>query len=178
MAEFARGAEKRILHRFFRGTENVADSPQFQSLIMLHFKNNALARRQALHGGGETRFDFFSNEGPFRVQRGTLLTLALEEVRNALLVEARAQFRSLIFGTRLAASEVVQTNVGNDAVEPGVKAALEAESVEIAVNLEECFLVNVPGVLGALHEIQRQTEHVAVVAAHQFLESCTAACLR
>ena len=73
---------------------------------------------------------------------------------------------------------MVQANVGNDAVEPGVKAALKAESVEIAVDLKEGFLIYVPGVLGPLHQVQRQAQHVPVEAAHQFLESRAAARLR
>src|SRR6266571_6005128 len=105
MAEFACGAEKRILHCFFRRPENVTDGPQLQALIVLHFKNNALARRQALHGAGEARFDFFSTESALGVERRALLPLALEKVGYALLVEARAQFRSLVFRARLAAAQ-------------------------------------------------------------------------
>src|SRR5207302_5737571 len=88
------------------------------------------------------------------------------------------QLGRLVFGARLSAAQVVQANVGDDAVEPGIKAALEAEAVEIAVNLEEGFLVNVPGVLWPLHEVQRQAQDVPVEPAHQFLESRAAARLR
>ncbi len=104
-----------------------------------------------------------------------MFTLALEEIGNAFLLVAGVQFRRLVFGTCLAAAQVVQTNVGNDAIQPGIEAAFETETVEIAVNLEERFLVDVPGVFGALHQIERQPQHVTVVAAHQFLESRAAA---
>src|SRR5205807_860829 len=100
------------------------------------------------------------------------------EISDAFLVNSRIQLRRLVFGAGLAAAQVVQANVGNDAVEPGVKAALKAESVEIAVDLKEGFLIYVPGVLGPLHQVQRQAQHVPVEAAHQFLESRAAARLR
>src|SRR5216684_4216288 len=178
MAEFARGAEKRIFHGFFRRAENVADGPQLQALIVLHFKNNAFARRQALHRRGDARLDFLADKRALRVLRRAMLALALEEIGNAFFVEARIQLGWLVFGARLAAAQVIQADVGDDAVEPGIEAALEAETVEIAVDLEEGLLVDVPGVLGALHQVQRQAQDVPVEAAHQFLESRTAARLR
>ena len=45
-------------------------------------------------------------------------------------------------------SQVVQADVGYDTVEPGVKTAVEAEGVEVLVNSQKGFLVNVPGVFG------------------------------
>ena len=39
-------------------------------------------------------------------------------------------------------------------------------------------MVDVSGILGALHEIQGQPQDVPIIAAHQFLESRTAAGLR
>ncbi len=104
-----------------------------------------------------------------------MFALALEKVGDSFLMDAGIQLRRLVFGPRLAAPQVVQANVGDDTVQPGIKAALEAETVEIAVNLEEGFLINVPSILGAFHEIERQAQHVAVMAAHQFLESRAAA---
>src|SRR5260370_27432999 len=101
----------------------------------------------------------------------TLFRSPLEEIGDAFLVVGGIQFRRLIFRTRLAAPQVVEAYVGDDAVEPGVKAALEAKAVEIAVNLEEGFLIDVPGVLGTFHEIERQAQDVPVMAAHQVLQN-------
>ena len=50
--------------------------------------------------------------------------------------------------------------------------------MEVAVDLQEGFLINVARVLGTLHQVQRQPQHVAVVAAHQFLEGSAATRLR
>jgi hypothetical protein len=42
--------------------------------------------------------------------------------------------------------------------------------VQVAVNLEEYFLVNVSGVFRAVQNVQRQPQDVAVVPMHQLLE--------
>src|SRR5262249_51235134 len=84
----------------------------------------------------------------------------------------------LIFWSRLTAPQVVQADVRDDAVKPGVKAALETEAMEIAIDFEKCFLVNVPGVLWTLHEVQRQAEDIAVIAADEFLKSSAVTGLR
>src|ERR1700722_2011620 len=44
-AQLACRTEKRILHRFFRRAQCVADGAQFQSLVVLQFEYHALARR-------------------------------------------------------------------------------------------------------------------------------------
>src|SRR5216684_5001933 len=140
MAEFARGAEKRILYGFLGRAESVANGPELQTLIVLHLKNNAFARGQALHRQRNARLDFHPDKSALGIQRRALLALALEKIGDALLVKAGIHLGSLILGARLAAAQVVQANVGDDAVEPGVKAALKAETVEIAVDLQKCFL--------------------------------------
>src|SRR5207245_9986595 len=118
--------------------------------------------REPLHRRGDPRFDFLADKCAFGIQRRAVLTLALEEISDAFLVNSRIQLRRLVFGAGLAAAQVVQANVGNDAVEPGVKAALKAESVEIAVDLKEGFLIYVPGVLGPLDPVERQAQTVRV----------------
>src|SRR6266566_504409 len=178
VAEFAGCAEKRIFHRFLGGAECVTDRAELQALIMLHFKNNALARREPLHRASNASLDLFAEEAALGVKRRAMLPLALKKVGNAFFGMAGIQFRGLVFGARLAAAQVVQADVGDDAIEPGVKAAFKAEAVQIPVNLEESFLVDVAGILGPLHEIQGQAQDIAVVAANQFLESGTVSRLR
>src|SRR5215471_12159045 len=65
---------------------------------------------------------------------------------------------------------MIQTQVGHDAVNPGVKGALETEVADIAVCLEERFLVNVLSVLLGSGHVIRQTQHCTVVLAYQFLK--------
>src|SRR5271165_5737785 len=103
---------------------------------MLHFKNDALARRQSFHRCRQPCLNLFPRKVPLGIERGTILPLAFEEVRAPILILRRVQFRSLILRSCLAAAQVIQAYVGYDAVEPGVKAALETEAVEIAVDLK------------------------------------------
>src|SRR5437762_7153720 len=94
MAEFARCAEERILHGFLGRAERVTNGSKLQALIVLHLKNDAFARRKTLHGNGDARLDFLADEGALGVQRGALLTLALEKVGDALLVKRSEEHTS------------------------------------------------------------------------------------
>src|SRR5207248_5551279 len=89
MAEFARGAEKRILHGFLGGAEGVPDRPELQPLIVLHLKNNPFARREPLHRRGDPCFDLLADKCTFGIQRRAVLTLALEEISDAFFVNSR-----------------------------------------------------------------------------------------
>src|ERR1700676_285415 len=162
-AQFARRAEKRILHGLFRGAQRIADGPQLQSLVMLHFKNNALAWRKQFHRRGYARLDFFSEEPPLRIERGTVLALAFEEIAEAFVVIRGVELGCWVFRPRLAAAQLVQAYVGDDAIEPGIEAALEAETMQVAVHLEERLLINVAGVFRTLHQVHAQAKHAAAV---------------
>src|ERR1700733_13148946 len=85
-AQFARRAEQRILHRFFGGAERVSDRAQLQSLVMLHFKYDAFARREQFHRGCDTHLNFLSKQPAFGVERRPLLPLPLEEIGDAFVV--------------------------------------------------------------------------------------------
>src|SRR5579862_2636221 len=84
----------------------------------------------------------------------------------------------LIFAAAGSAAQVVEGHVGNDSVEPGVKAALKSEPVQILVNPHETFLVNVPGILGTMDQIESQPQNLSVIAMHQLLKGQTVARLR
>jgi hypothetical protein len=57
-------------------------------------------------------------------------------------------FGSLVFRAAASAAEMIETDVRNDAVHPGVETALEAKSMQILVNLDESFLIDIARVLG------------------------------
>src|SRR5712671_3825920 len=107
-----------------------------------------------------------------------MLPLPLEKVRNPFVRMADVRLRSLILGTRLTTPQMIQANVCDDAVQPRVETALEAETMQVAVNFQEGLLINVARVLRTLHQIQRQPQHVAVIPAHQFLERSPVSNLR
>src|ERR1700687_1809412 len=85
-AQLAGGPEQRVLHRFFGGAQSIANGPQLQSLVMLHFKYHALPRRKEFHGGGNTRLDFFSEELSFGIESRAVLALAFKEIADAFVV--------------------------------------------------------------------------------------------
>src|SRR5712664_3896341 len=145
---------------------------------MLHLKNDTLARRQPLHRRRNPRLNFFPEQPPLRVQRRSMLPLPLEKVGNPFIRVAAVRLRSLIFRARLPPPQMIQANVCDNAVQPRVETALEAEAMQVAVNLQESLLVNVARVLGTFHQIQRQPQYVSVIAAHQFLERSPVSRLR
>src|SRR5713101_2153239 len=104
---------------------------------MLHLENNTLARRQPLHRHRDPRLNFFPEQPPLRVQRRPMLPLPLEKVRNPFVRMADVRLRSLILGTRLTTPQMIQANVCDDAVQPRVETALEAETMQVAVNFQE-----------------------------------------
>src|SRR5256885_14566697 len=107
-----------------------------------------------------------------------MLPLPLEKISDTFLVMVAIHFRSLIFRTRLAPPQMIEADVRHNAVEPGVEAAFKTEAVQIAVNLQESFLINVTRVFWTLHQVQSQAQYVTVVLTHQFLESRAIAALR
>jgi len=70
---------------------------QLQALVVLHFENDALARRQPLHSGGKPSLDFLADQVALGIGGGPLFLLALKEIRDAFFVMGRVHFRGLIF---------------------------------------------------------------------------------
>ena len=65
---------------------------------------------------------------------------------------------------------MIERHIRHDTIEPGIEAALETEAVQVFVHPQESFLINVAGIFGAMHEVERQAQDLAVVPSHQFLE--------
>ena len=81
------------------------------------------------------------------------------------------------FLAHLTFAQLIQTDVGHDPVQPGMKAAIETERVQVPVNPEKRLLIDVPGVLRRAEQIHGQPEHTLVVGADQLLESVLVAAL-
>jgi hypothetical protein len=131
---------------------------------VLQLEDDALARRKPLHRRRDPRLNFLPQKLPLGIERRAVFALPFEEIGDAFLMLRRVGFRRLILRTRLAAAQMIEAHVGDDAVEPGIKAALEAKPVKVAIDLQKGVLVHVPCVFLALHQIQSQSQHVAVVA--------------
>src|SRR6185437_13186088 len=64
---------------------------------------------------------------------------------------------------RIPLAEMVQTKVRHNAVEPGKKRALKADSGEIQISPQKSFLVNVLCVFDRTSQMHRQPQHRAII---------------
>ena len=62
---------------------------------------------------------------------------------------------------------MIQTEIRNDPVKPGVETAIEAERVEVAVNAEKGFLINVRRIVRRAQKIQCEPENTLIVGLDQ-----------
>jgi hypothetical protein len=67
--------------------------------------------------------------------------------------------------------QVVQTEVGNNAIDPGRDRALKAEATELFVDLYECFLMDILSNVVRAGDTLRESQNGLVVDVHQFLKS-------
>src|SRR5258708_20055201 len=70
---------------------------------------------------------------------------------------------------------MIQADIGDNAIKPGVETAFETEAMQVAVDLQEGLLIDVAGVFGALHQVQGKAQDVAVIAADKLLKRKAAA---
>src|SRR5260370_142173 len=138
---------------------------------MLHLEPPASRRTRPLHRFRDPRLYLVPNQPPFRVQPRPQFTLKFKKIARTFILPVQMYFGGLILGPCLPRPQMIQAHVGHNAVQPGVETAFEAEAVQIAVNLQEGFLVNVARVVWTLHQVHGQPQYVAVEPAHQFLES-------
>src|SRR5437879_7610414 len=105
--------------------------------------------------------------------------LAIEEIAIAVFFKGgRAQKRRLFFRVAVATAQVIEANVRNDPIDPCVESAFEAEPVQVAIDLQKRFLIDVSSILGAAQHIEREPQDLPVVALHEQFESRTVAGLR
>ena len=65
---------------------------------------------------------------------------------------------------------MIETNVGHNPVQPRVKAAVEPERMNVPVDPQKGFLINIAGVLGGAQQVHGEPKHTLVVSADQLLE--------
>ncbi len=73
---------------------------------------------------------------------------------------------------------MVQTEIGDDAIDPGIEGTLKAETRQIDVGAQKRFLINVLPIFRRPGEVDGQAEHGAIVLPDQFFESGRVALLR
>src|SRR5260370_11122851 len=85
--------------------------------------------------------------------------------------------RSIFLAHRFLA-QMVQAKIGHNAINPGIKRALEAKASDVLVSLEEGVLIDVLGVVLGAGEMERQPQNRLIVVTHQFLEGGAVPALR
>src|SRR5882672_10958186 len=72
---------------------------------------------------------------------------------------------------------MIKTQIGNDAVDPGIERTFETEAAHVPVGFEESLLVNILGLMLRACQPQGQTQDGLVVAAHEVLEGSAVSAL-
>jgi hypothetical protein len=77
----------------------------------------------------------------------------------------------------LPLAQLVQADVGHDPVQPGMKAAIEPERLEVPVDAEKRFLVDIPRIFRRPQQVHGEPKHTLIVSADQLLERVLVAAL-
>src|SRR5258708_33237549 len=73
---------------------------------------------------------------------------------------------------------MIEAEVGDDPVDPGVEGTFKTEAAQILVRLEEGLLINVLGVRLRSRQMQREPQDRLIVMTHQYLEGSAVSLLR
>jgi hypothetical protein len=73
--------------------------------------------------------------------------------------------------SRRTLPQVIEAQVGYDAVDPGIERALKPEAADVYVGAEKSFLVDILAVFLRPGEMNRKAEHGPIVLPNQFFES-------
>ena len=84
--------------------------------------------------------------------------------------------RGLLFAN-LPLAQLIQADVSHDAVQPGLKAAIEAERIEAPIDPEEGFLVDIARIFRGPQQVHGEPKDTLVVSADQLLEGVLVAAL-
>lgn len=141
---------------------------------MAHFEDHAFAGSEIGDGAVDAGAEFASEKAALRIVVGALFGDGFEEV----VFPAGGFGDGRFLFADFTLTEVVEADVGDDAVEPGGKAAVEAEGVQVAVDAEEGFLVDVFGLFGGPEKVHGNAQDVLVVRLDERGEGVLIALLR
>src|SRR5712691_4775045 len=67
-------------------------------------------------------------------------------------------------------AQMIQTEIGDDTIDPGVEGALETEAREIDVGAEKRLLIDILSIFLRTGEVDSQPQHRSIVLPYQFFE--------
>src|SRR5712692_1941093 len=91
-------------------------------------------------------------------------------VQHFFLLAVRRNGCDHIPATRIFLSQVIEAEIGHNAIDPGVKRTLEAKARQVYVCPEKRLLINVLTILLRAGEMNGQAQNGAIVLPHQFFE--------
>src|SRR5437879_9050977 len=104
---------------------------------MLQLENHALPWRKTLQGAVDAATQLTAHQVAFRIGSRPAIGYAIEHVE--LLAAGVGSYRRVFFAHLLLA-ELIEAQVGNDAVDPRIEGTLETKIADTFIGLQECIL--------------------------------------
>jgi hypothetical protein len=131
---------------------------------MLQFKNHALPGSQPAERQQNLFAQLTRHQIALRIRQSTVIGDAIQKIN---FLPRRVDRNRGIFLAGLALPQMVQAEIGNNPVNPGVEGAFKAKVANVAIRFEKSFLVDVLGVGLGASQVQRETKHSLVVLSNQ-----------
>src|ERR1700690_31136 len=107
---------------------------------MLQLEHHPLARRESLHGTNDAAPQLAAGHVAFRAGTGPLIR---NTVQDLFFLAVGGDRGGQVPITRRSLSQVIETQIGDDTVDPGIERALKPEAAYVHVSAEEGFLIDV-----------------------------------
>ena len=167
------GAEQAVFRRLFGSTNHFADGPQTQAFVVAQFKNRSLPGRELF----ESAVNLAAQLAIPHLTLGVGMRGTFFQLRHAIHHAFGGFNDSGFLPPNLTATEVVEADIGNNPIQPGVERTIEPESVEVPVDLQKSLLVDIARFIRRPQKVHGDAEDTLVVGPHQTLESILVALL-
>jgi len=167
------GAEQAIFRGFLAGTQDFADVAKAKALVVPEFKNHTLAGSEPAKGALDAAAELAIPHIALGIGMGGVFFKIVHAVEGAFggIDDGRLLF------SHFSLAQIIQANVGHDAVQPSVKTAIEPEGINAAEDAQEGLLKDVTCVFLGAEQVDGEPEHTLVVSADELLEGILIAAL-
>src|SRR4051794_36142569 len=169
------GAEQSVLDGAFGGVKKAGDGAQFHAVVVLQFENHSFSGREPAHSAEDGFTQLASDKATLGTGARAMVGHAVEDFFGLAL--GRNRCRDITVSRRPLA-QMVETEIGHDAVNPGVERALETEAIQVGVGAQKGFLEDILAILLRPGEMNGEPQDGAVILTNQFFESGRVSLLR
>jgi len=173
-AQFLGGAKEAGFGGLFAGADDLADLFESHAVEVAEFEDQAFAWGQLVESMPDAVGDHAVEKEALGIGFGAGLNGEVQGLAGAV-VRGGAE-GSLAAG--FAFAQIVEADVGGDAVKPGLEVGVGAKRVEVAVGAQEGFLVDLLSLFDGAEHVPGQAKDTTVAGAHQPLEGVRVAALR